>query len=264
MDHTGGFDRVGYVDDGHVGQGANEGYVFYGLVAGAAGAGNAGHEADDADREARVGHGVDDLVQRAAGGEHAERVHPRHQALPGQGAGHADHVRLGHARVDEAVRELRLEQVDLALAGQVAGQADDLRALPGQLGQGPAVGLEHRAVRRVQHALAVYGATLVSSAIAASARSAGSLMKWPSVSAGRQDRPCRVEVRQTSTWGRVVPVLAARAVTIAATSWPSRSTAAQPNACHFAAIGSIVVMLSTGPSTWELFASRRTVSRFRP
>jgi hypothetical protein len=56
-----------------------------------------------------VGHRVDDLVERAARGEHAERVHERHQALPGQRPGHTDHVGLGHAAVDEPVRELGLE-----------------------------------------------------------------------------------------------------------------------------------------------------------
>ena len=54
---------------------------------------------------------------------------------------------------------------------------------------------------------------------------------------------------------------AARAAATASTSCPSRSAVSQPNACHFAAIGSIVVMVSTGPSTWELFASSSTASR---
>ena len=40
--------------------------------------------------------------------------------------------------------------------------------------------------------------------------------------------------------------------------------APQPNASHLAAIGSIVVIESTGPSTWELLASSRTVSRDSP
>ena len=64
-----------------------------------------------------------------------------------------------------------------------------------------------------------------------------------------------------STWGRAARAPAASAAAIAAASCPSRPAASQPNADHFAATGSIVVMLSTGPSTWELFASSRTVSR---
>src|ERR1035441_6613023 len=64
--------------------------------------------------------------------------HERDVAAPGERPGHAHHVRLGHAGVDEPVRDLRLEQVDLALAGQVTAQAHDLGAPPRQLDQGAA------------------------------------------------------------------------------------------------------------------------------
>src|SRR5260370_16979383 len=88
-------------------------------------------------------------------------------------------------------------------------------------------------------------------------------MKWPSASGGRQARPWRVDVRHTRTCGRLASAAAARAAANAVTSWPSRSVASQPNVRHFALIGSTVVMLSTGPSTWELLASTRTVRRDR-
>ena len=210
--HLGGLGGVRHVHDGHAGERAHQCDILDGLVAGAAGAGNAGHEADDADRQVRVGDCVNDLVEGAPGREYAERVHERDQAAAGERPGHADHVRLGHASVDEAVRERRLEEIDLALTGQVAAQADDLRALPGQFDQRVTVRLEDGAVGRFQHGrfrhgpvpgvIAWWASSALSSASAAAARSTGSLMKWPSASGGRQASPWRVEVRQTRTWGR--------------------------------------------------------------
>ena len=151
--HLGGLRRVRHVHDGHAGERAHQGDILDGLVAGAARAGNAGHEANDADRQVRVGDRVDDLVEGAPGREHAEGVHERDQAAAGERPGHTDHVRLGHASVDEAVRERRLKEVDLTLAGQVAAQADDLRALPGQFDQRVTIRLEDGAVGRLQHGL---------------------------------------------------------------------------------------------------------------
>ncbi len=102
-------------------------------------------------RQPRVRDGVDDLVQRAAGSEDAERVHERDVPAAGEGRGHADHVRLRHAGVNEAVREGAGEQVDLALPGQVAAQAQHVVAPPRELDQRLAVGLEHGLVRRLTH-----------------------------------------------------------------------------------------------------------------
>jgi hypothetical protein len=133
--------RVCHVDHGHVRDRAHQGDVLDRLVAGPAGAGHAGHEAHDPHREVRVGDGVDDLVERPPCRENAEGVHEREEAAPGKRPCHADHVGLGHARVDEAFRYLLLEQVDLCLAGEVPGQAQDLGALARQLDERAAVGL---------------------------------------------------------------------------------------------------------------------------
>ena len=83
-------------------------------------------------------------------------------------------------------------------------------------------------------------------------------MKWPSASGGRQSSPCTVEVPHTTTLGRAVSASAAAIASAnAAVSWPSMSWACQPKAAHFSAIGSIVVIVSTGPSTWELLLSSK-------
>src|SRR5690606_38145870 len=74
--------------------------------------------------------------------EHPEGASERDVALSRQGAGHAHHLGFGHPDIDETVRDLVLEEVDLALTGQIGGQADDLRSLTGDLDQRFAIRLQ--------------------------------------------------------------------------------------------------------------------------
>jgi hypothetical protein len=68
-------------------------------------------------------------------------------------------------------------------------------------------------------------------------------MKCPSASAGRQSSPCVVDVRFIRTYGCFSSPASASALITAPTSCPSMSRAVQPNASHFAAMGSIVVIV---------------------
>ena len=144
-------DRVRDIHHGHVGQRPHQRDIIDCLMARAAGRGHTGHEPDDAHGQARVRDGVSDLVEGAPGGEHAEGVHERDVAAAGEGTGHAHHVRLGHARVDEPLREFLLEQVNLALPGQVTAEAQHLIPAAGQVDQRPAVGLDLRGIGRLTH-----------------------------------------------------------------------------------------------------------------
>lgn len=66
---------------------------------------------------------------------------------PRHGSGHAHHVRLGHSGVDEPVWILLLEQIDLTLTGEIAGEAHDVIAGASQVDEGATVLLQHRRKR---------------------------------------------------------------------------------------------------------------------
>jgi hypothetical protein len=71
------------------------------------------------------------LVEGPTSRKHPERMHERFVSRSRQGPSDAHHVRLGHAAMDEPLRDGVLEQVDLALAGEVTGEANDVLALAG-------------------------------------------------------------------------------------------------------------------------------------
>jgi len=60
-------------------------------------------------------------------------VDERNVTTSGQRTRHAHHVGLGHPGIDEPLRELVLEEVDLALTRQIARQAHDLLPLKRKL-----------------------------------------------------------------------------------------------------------------------------------
>ena len=64
----------------------------------------------------------------AARAEDSEGVDEDDVARARESAGDADHVRFGHAGVDEALRDRVAESVGLGLARQVRAEANDLRA----------------------------------------------------------------------------------------------------------------------------------------
>jgi hypothetical protein len=72
-----------------------------------------------------------DLLHAAIGDERRDGVAEWAQAALGQASSHTDHVRLRHTTVVKAVRELRLELVEEAVA-DVGGEQDHARVLPGE------------------------------------------------------------------------------------------------------------------------------------
>ena len=96
---------------------------------------DAGMVADDADRHARIGAIGADLLgaeQRAEGGEgRGEGDH----AAGGHAGGGRDHVLLGDAEVEEALRMARLEFHRAVGGGEVGGQHDDARVAVGEVGE---------------------------------------------------------------------------------------------------------------------------------
>ena len=118
-------------------------------MAGTAGTGQAGHEAHDLDVELRIRDRHRDLVEAPPRAEHAEGVDEHDVAGAGEAARDADHVRLGHPDIDEAVGDLVAKQIGLGLARQVRAEADDFRPLARQLEQRRAIGLEHGPIGRL-------------------------------------------------------------------------------------------------------------------
>ena len=88
-----------------------------------------------------VADGVADLLKGAAGGEHGEGGGEGNQAHGGHTGGHADHVGLGDAAVEVAVREGLLEGLGLGGVGQVGVQNHQILMLRTQRGQSLAVGI---------------------------------------------------------------------------------------------------------------------------
>ncbi len=150
--HLRRLDGVGRLDHRHVGDRAHQRHILDRLVARTAGAGEAGHEADDLDVEVRIGDRHGDLVEAAARAEHAERIDEHDAAGAREPAGNAEHVRLRHADIDEAVGNFVAKQIGLGLAGQIGAETDDLRPPPRQLDQRGAVRLEHGLIRRLTQA----------------------------------------------------------------------------------------------------------------
>jgi hypothetical protein len=93
----------------------------------------------DLDVEARVADGVADLVVAPPGAEHGEAGREGDPAREGEPRGHADHVLLGDAHVDQAVGIGLPEVGGLGRARQVGVDGDDVEALPYELGERLAV-----------------------------------------------------------------------------------------------------------------------------
>ena len=150
--HLLGLDCVGGLDHRHVGNRAHQRHVVDCLMTGTAGTGQAGHEADDFDVEFRISDRHGDLIEAAARAEHPERIDEHDAAGAREPAGNAEHIRLRHADIDEAVGDFVAEQIGLGLAGQIGAETDDLRPLPGKLHQRGAVGFEHGLIGRLTQA----------------------------------------------------------------------------------------------------------------
>ncbi|MDE1971971.1 MAG: hypothetical protein KGI48_02175 [Hyphomicrobiales bacterium] len=111
-----------------------------------AGTGQAGHEADDFDVEPRISDRHGDLIEAAAGAEHAERIDEHDMAGAGEPAGDAEHIRLRHPDIDEAAGDFVAEQIGLGLPGQIGAETNDLRPLPGKPHQRGTIRFKHRLV----------------------------------------------------------------------------------------------------------------------
>ena len=116
-------DRVAGVHDGQVGHAAEDRHVLGGLVAGPVSGGQAGEPADDVHVQVRLGGVQAQEVVGAAGGEHGVRGGERDQAGFGQAGGGAEEQLLGHAHLEEPLREGLREDVHVRVFAQVRGEA---------------------------------------------------------------------------------------------------------------------------------------------
>jgi len=102
--------------------------------------GHAGAHAAQHDMIAVIGDVGLHLLERAAGQEGRCAADERHEAAIRKAGGDADHVLLGDADIDEAVRERLLEAPEIGRADAVVADGDDalirLRELDQRLGEG--------------------------------------------------------------------------------------------------------------------------------
>ena len=87
---------------------------------------------------------------RTTANEH-ERADERHQADVARPGGHAQHVLLGDAHLEVALRVGLLEDVGPGRDAEVPVEHDDARVGVGQLGDGLAEDLAHRAAHGQRH-----------------------------------------------------------------------------------------------------------------
>ena len=107
----------------------------------------AGADAHDAHREIVEHRAVADELVRAQGRECGDRVDERHVARLGEARGHADHVLLGDADVDEAVGMALRERLDRH-EPEIPGQEQHTRIAVRELGERGDEGLSHAAIPR--------------------------------------------------------------------------------------------------------------------
>ena len=126
---------VGGVQNHHAGDGAHQGDVLAALVGGAVLAhGDARVGAHNLHVEVGVAHGVAHLLKGAARGEHGEGRREGHLPAGGQAGGNANHVALGDAAVDKALRVFFLEDAGLGGLCQIRVQHNDVGVRFGQCG----------------------------------------------------------------------------------------------------------------------------------
>jgi hypothetical protein len=118
-------------------------------------AGHAGEETrvagGDLDVEPGLGDQDPDLVQGPDDGEGHERADEGHQPGRRQARGHAEHVLLGDAHLQVALRMALLEHVGLRRAAHVGVEHHDPGIRVGELGYGLAEDFAHRAADRECH-----------------------------------------------------------------------------------------------------------------
>ena len=85
-----------------------------------------------------MGLGDDDahLIEGAVGHEGGEGGEPGHEAEGGHAGGHADHVLLGDAHLEEAIGMGGGEDVGPGRVGEITIEHDQIGILVGQIGQG--------------------------------------------------------------------------------------------------------------------------------
>ena len=150
----GGLDRVGWHHDRDVVDGAQPGDVFD-RVMGRAEFAVRHSWAHAAQLHVAVGvrHVCFDLFQRSCGQEAGCRRHKGNAAPIGESGGHANHVLLGNADIDQPVRECPLEGIELAGADRVIDDTDDAMVLVRQLGKSFDVGIPAVVARPVGYRL---------------------------------------------------------------------------------------------------------------
>ncbi len=112
----------------------------------------AGVAAADLDVQAGLGDEDPDLVERAHHGEGDERADERHEPRRGQPRCHTEHVLLGDAHLEKAIRIGLRKDIRLGRASRVGVEHDDPRVVSGQLGNRQAEDVAQRATHRKSHA----------------------------------------------------------------------------------------------------------------
>ena len=140
LDHLPGLHVVGGAHDGHAGDGAHEGEVLAALVGSAVLAyGDAPVGGPDLHVQMGVADGVPDLLIGPPGGEHGEGGREGHQPHGAEARRHVDHIGLGDAAVEVALRKGLLENIGLGGPRQVGVQDHQVLRHGAQLLQGAAV-----------------------------------------------------------------------------------------------------------------------------
>ena len=124
-DGLGDVDRVAGVDDGQPRYAAEDRHVLGGLMGRPVSGGEPGQAADDVDIESGLGDVKADEVVGAPGGEHRIGGGEGHQTGLGHPRGGAEQQLLGHAHLEEPLRERLREDVHIGVLAQIGGQAHD-------------------------------------------------------------------------------------------------------------------------------------------
>ncbi len=127
---------VGRAHDGELGDRAHDAEVFEGVMAGAVEPHrHPGVMPDDAHRQAGIGAVGADLLAAEQRRERGERRRVGDEARRGHAGRDADHVLLGDAEVEEAVRMPGGEVVGAVGLGEIGGQHGDAVVMVSEIGQ---------------------------------------------------------------------------------------------------------------------------------
>ena len=141
-DHSPGLHVISGGHHHHAGDGTHEGKILAALVGGAVLAhGDAAVGGADLHIQMGIANGIAHLLKGPARREHGEAGGKGHKPHGGGTGGSGDHVALGDAAVEMALRERLFEGAGLGGTRQIRVEHDEVRVLRAQLLEGVAVAL---------------------------------------------------------------------------------------------------------------------------